>query len=169
MDIKLIKPDMSHENEVMSFRDSFIRSKKEIHGGSRLSEYADYAKWLDFLETDFEKAGFVDAGTFIAIRESDKKMVGIINLRYRLNDYLLNFGGNIGYSVRNDERRKGYAKEMVRQALEIYKGRGTDKVLITCDKINVASEMTIRAAGGILENELTEEDGNIVMRFWVNI
>mgnify|MGYP002236365423 FL=1 len=40
------------------------------------------------------------------------------NLRHHLNDYLLAYGGHIGYSVRPSERKNGYASQMLRLTLE---------------------------------------------------
>ena len=93
-------------------------------------------------------------------------MVGIIDIRHRLNDYLLKFGGNIGYSVRKSERRKGYAKTMLALGLEECRKLGLEKVLITCDKENIASAKTILACGGVLENEIPEER-RITQRYWI--
>ena len=45
---------------------------------------------------------------------------------------------------------------------------GLDKVLITCDKENIASASTIKCQGGVLENEVNEED-EIVQRYWINL
>ena len=52
----------------------------------------------------------VPASTFLMIRENDNKIVGSINIRWNLNDAMLNFGGHIGYGIRPTERRKGYNK-----------------------------------------------------------
>jgi len=94
---------------------------------------------------------------FLAIREEDKKLVGVINIRHTLNEYLYNYGGHIGYSVRKIERRKGYAKEMLKIALEECTKLEIEKVLITCDADNIASAKTIKSSGGILENEVPND------------
>ena len=93
-------------------------------------------------------------------------MVGIIDIRHRLNDYLLQFGGNIGYSIRKSERRKGYAKAMLSLGLAECRNLGLEKVLITCDKENISSAKTILACGGVLENEIAE-GCRITQRYWI--
>lgn len=82
---------------------------------------------------------------------------------------MLKFGGHIGYGVRPSERRKGYASKMLRMALDKCKAMGIDQVLITCNKDNAASVKTIIANGGIYENELAEDNGNVVKRYWIEL
>lgn len=85
-----------------------------------------------------------------------------------MNEYLLSYGGHIGYSVRRSERKKGYATEMLKLALKECEGLGITKVLLTCDKDNIASAKTIIKNEGILENEVQEE-GGITQRYWINL
>ena len=54
---------------------------------------------------------------------ADGQAVGFLNLRLRLNDYLLQEGGHIGYSIRPYARGKGLAKEQLRQGLQVAKSK----------------------------------------------
>ena len=90
----------------------------------------------------------------------------MIDIRHRLNEYLLQFGGNIGYSVRPSQRRKGYATEMLALGLEECRKLGLDRALVTCDKTNIGSAKTIQKNGGVLENEVLEGD-RITQRYWI--
>ena len=94
--------------------------------------------------------------------------MGMTNLRHYLNDYLLTYGGHIGYSVRPAERKNGYATQMLRLTLDKARERGIGKVRICCDHYNVASARTIRANGGVLEDELFDSsDGMLTQRYWI--
>lgn len=79
-----------------------------------------------------------------------KTVVGRIALRHVLNDDLKEFGGHIGYEVRPSFRRKGFAKEMLRQLLRTPKAKEIGQLLLTCAPDNLASNKTILANGGVL-------------------
>ena len=110
---------------------------------------------------------------WLTVRKSDGRVVGMIDCRTVLTDFLRQYGGHIGYCIRPTERRKGYAKEQLRLALETYRAAGEERVLITCDPENPASERTILANGGVLENEIPDEPGlggsGIVRRYWITL
>ena len=75
----------------------------------------------------------------------------MIDLRYELNDYLRNYGGHIGYSIRPTEKRKGYNKINLYLCLLKAQEYGLEKVLITCADYNEGSKNTIKSVGGIFE------------------
>lgn len=97
-------------------------------------------------------------------------IVGKVNFRHCLNDFLLNVGGHIGYGVISEYRNKGYASKMLAGALEKARGMGIDRVLITCDETNFASEKVILKNGGVFENTFDPKDGSSKKkRFWVEL
>lgn len=106
----------------------------------------------------------VPSVVYLAVREKDDRLVGIMDFRRRLNPYLLNYGGNIGYSVRPSERGKGYAAQMLRLLLPKCRAAGKSRVLITCEMDNIASRKTILRAGGKLENTLETAE-----RYWIDL
>ena len=85
------------------------------------------------------------------------------------NDYLLKYAGHIGDGIRPSERGKGYATEMIRLALFECRKLGIHKVLMVCNKSNIASRKSIIKNGGILENEFFAEDGEVQQRFWIDL
>lgn len=110
--------------------------------------------------------GLVPA-TFL-IADVDSRLVGRTSIRHSLNDYLLNFGGHIGYAVRSAFRRRGYATEVLRQSLVVARAEGVDRVLVTCDDDNLASIAVIERAGGKLEDIRPYEDGVAKRRYWID-
>ena len=111
----------------------------------------------------------VPDSTYFLLDVDRNRLLGAINIRHYLNDYLLKFGGHIGDGIRPSERGKGYATEMVRLALIECKKLGIDKVLMVCDKSNIASAKTIIKNGGVLENEIIDENNKVNQRYWITL
>ncbi len=170
----LVTPAPEHEAAAFEYLAEFREHHSPIHGVGYLDQYEDYGQWLASLEAmrDANRApeGFVTADTFFLERRTDGRLLGIINIRYRLNDYLLREGGHIGYSVRPTERRKGYATAMLKMALDRCRALGLKRVLITCDKQNTGSARAIQKNGGVLENEITGSHlADVLQRYWIEL
>lgn len=170
--LKLVLPTIYYKDEIMDYKKEFIENQDNMYGTAGLRNAKTFDEWYDGfcdnLREETVRKGLVQATTYMAISNNDDRLVGMINIRHRLNDSLLSVGGHIGYSVRNSERQKGYATEMLRLALKKCKELGLERVLITCDKDNIASAKTIINNNAILENEIQEEY-TIVQRYWITI
>jgi predicted acetyltransferase len=90
------------------------------------------------------------------------EVVGFLALRHRLNDWLFNEGGHIGYSVRPSRRRRGHASEALGLAIRRAALLGIERVLVTCDDDNLASARTIERNGGAYE-----DTRNGKRRYWI--
>lgn len=170
--LRLILPNKKYKDEIMNYKKEFIRDNESMDGTSSLRNAKSFEEWhnaiLDNLNEETVREGLVPATTYIAISTDDERLIGMIDIRHRLNEYLLSYGGHIGYSVRKSERKKGYATEMLKLALRECQRLGITKVLLTCDKDNIAPSKTIIKNGAILENEVQEE-GGITQRYWINL
>ena len=133
------------------------------------NDYHDFDYYLDNLEISEPKDGKVPDSVFFLLDVERDILLGAVNIRHYLNDYLLQFGGHIGDGIRPSERRKGYATEMIRLALIECKKLGIDRVLMVCDKSNIGSAKSIINNGGILENEFVDEDREINQRYWIDL
>lgn len=169
--LKLILPTMEYKDALMDYRKEFIENGDSMDGCAGLSTAKTFDEWYqafqDNLKEETVRNGLVPATTYLAFN-NDSKLIGMIDIRHRLNDYLLNFGGHIGYSIIKAERQKGYATEMLGLALKECIELGIQKVLITCDKDNIASAKTIINNGGELEDEVTERN-RITQRYWIDL
>jgi predicted acetyltransferase len=171
VDLKLVFPSEIYRNEWYSIIKEIEDAGEKMTPYSLKSftdEYTEYLKITNDISNGVNLNGWVQADTFFLVNREEKRILGAINIRYSLNDYLLNYGGHIGYGIRPSERKKGYAIQMLKMALDICREKGMSKVLITCDRNNVASAKTMLENGAILENEVQEND-KIVQRYWITL
>ena len=174
MNVKLIKLTKEYYNQLSEMIDEWKLDQEVNHTNHSpwsifKNDYHDFDNYLKELERKEAKDGMVPDSTFFLLDVDRNRLLGAINIRHYLNDYLLKFGGHIGDGIRPTERGKGYATEMVKLALIECKKLGIDKVLMVCDKSNIASAKTIIKNGGVLENEIMDDKNRINQRYWINL
>lgn len=178
-DIELIELNIKYAKQVWQFRREVFEHDPD--DGNRFAgcmsiESANSAEeWIKMCQMRLSDATCKQAGvdvpstTYFAIRKSDNRLVGVIDLRHHINHPILGtWGGHCGYTVRPSERGHGYAKEMLRLNLNNAKELGIDKLLITCHSDNTASEKTILANGGVFEKTIVV-DGTEIKRYWIEV
>lgn len=142
-----------------------------LHADDDIESREGFGRWVARLHGESDPAippgtGRVHA-TYWWISEGDTYL-GAITLRHALNDFLLWAGGHIGYSVRPSARRRGLATWALRSVLPEARALGLQRVLVTCDDINLASARTIENAGGALEDVRDTELGR-TRRYWITL
>jgi predicted acetyltransferase len=90
--------------------------------------------------------------------EIDGHLVGRASIRFGLNEWLARYGGHIGYVVLPEFRRLGYATEILRQAIEVARQEGVDRVPVMCDQDKIGSAAIIERCGGVFEAVATSEE-----------
>jgi predicted acetyltransferase len=128
--------------------------------------WAAYVRALERHRRGLELAPGWVPDTFLAAAV-DGEVVGRVSIRHELNEFLENVGGHVGYAVRPAHRRRGYATEILRQALIIARSEGVDEVLVTCDEDNLASATIIERQGGVLEDVRPDPEGPPKRRYWI--
>lgn len=98
------------------------------------------------------------------------ELLGEAHIRWRLNATLLHHGGHIGYMLRPTARGQGFGHRILALTLQAAHAGGLRRVLLTCDRTNLASAAVIRGAGGLLEDEPRSRlTGRTISRYWINL
>ena len=172
--MKMQFPNMDHKEKAIDFINEFYQYGSDVNGSGSLDRYLrefTYEEWLKKVLSRVDIANLekdkVPDLTYFYVREEDGRIVGMINIRLALNDFLRNEGGHIGYSVRPTERRKHYGTEMLKCGVEVCRRIGIEDVIVSCDKDNPASAGVIKNCGGVLEAELYSETFKEVIQRYV--
>ena len=169
---RLVIPDASMADEIVAYRQAMLDAGSSMDGCGSLRRHANPADWLAYngllSRKETAPATWVPSTQYVYVREKDGRIVGMLQVRWEMNDFLRRFGGHIGYSVRPDERRKGYAAAMLADGLAIVRANGLDRVMITCLADNEGSRRTIVKNGGVYESTVWEpKEGLWLERYWV--
>ena len=165
--MELRRPRLADKETVLEMMAEFEQAQSPHDGGFWNTENFSYEEWLD--SNQDKEMGInlpenrVPSIQFVLFDDVGRAL-GFLNLRLRLNEGLLNYAGHIGYSIRPSERGKGYAKEALRQGLQVAKEKNIKKVLVTCSTENPASRVVIVTNGGLFEDVR-----NGVERYWIDL
>lgn len=166
------KPSIEDKAAAIDYIHEFEKYHSNIQGVGGLHYFIErYEEWLNYLEKRkvcSPSELIVPGETFFCVREKDQKIVGMIDIRFVLNQTLSKYAGNIAYSIRPTERKKGYGTEQLRLALEICREHKLDKVLVSCINTNIGSAKIIKANGGIMRNSYFEpKEDAVVQNYWI--
>lgn len=165
-------PTLNDKAQVLAFRSAYLACYDEvgIHGGLELQRFHenDFEKWLDYVyaPAGVNWFGYDKVADDTVLIYQENYMVGIVNIRYELTEFLLQVGGHIGYSTHPDFQGQGIASAALAYGVQALAAKGIYKVLVTCHRDNVGSARVIEKNGGVLENTLMI-DGREICRYWI--
>lgn len=163
----LRRPTLADKETVLEMMAEFEQTQSAHDGGFWNANNFVYEDWLETSQNKEMGIGLrenrVPSIQFVSFDDVGRAL-GFLNLRLKLNEGLLNHAGHIGYSIRPSERGKGYAKEALRQGLQVAKEKNIKKALVTCSTENPASRAVIVANGGVFEDVR-----NGVERYWIDL
>ena len=169
-----IEPTLEYDRQIRAYRKEFIDCGDSMDGTGAHAKFENPREWIESLNRHKNPLtvpeGRVPSTQYMLVREEDRKIVGMIDVRHCLNDYLEKYGGHIGYSVAPSERRKGYADLMLKTVLPKCRELGIEKVLITCISGNEGSRKTILKNGGVYEATVYEpHEGVNLEKYWIDL
>lgn len=146
-------PGIGRKKDALAYIREFWEYRSAINGTGGLNRYVDnYEGWLAKLKEDCTREiseETVPSRTFFLVRDTDLRIVGMINIRLALNEQLSRYGGHIGYSIRPTERGKGYNRINLYLGLKVCDAYGIRKAFLDADLNNPASWRTMEALGGV--------------------
>ena len=167
-------PSISRKKDAIEYIEEHYAYNSNINGSGGLHRYLDnYEDWLAKLDHDATREPTeekVPARTFFLVRESDNRIIGMINIRLTLNEKLRQHGGHIGYGIRPTERGNGYNKINLYLGLKVCDEYGIDEALLDADLDNPASWKTMEALGGKRVREhFDDEYGCVVVDYKIAV
>ena len=175
-ELKLVKPNRDLKNQVLDMVQEFHDNNSIPYWSSWIKRFLDDYVWrLDYLKQNESEETIIDKRyvpwiQYILVREIDNTVIWFINVRLKLNEWLLQHWWHIWDSIRPMERKNHYATWQLFAILDIYEDLWVDKVLVTCDRVNIWSAKTIQNCGWILENEIIDpEDWELIQRYWIDV
>ena len=92
-DIYMREPTIKDKDKVWELRQEFIDNDESLDGSSGLKRANSYKEWFDSLEAYKHPTNpkFVPATQFLTFRKSDDRLVGVVQVRHCLNDFLINY------------------------------------------------------------------------------
>ena len=171
--MKLVFPNKAYEAKAKAFIQEFWNCGSEIAGSGSLDRYLrehTYGEWLEkvfaYMDIANLPEGKIPGLTYFCVREEDDAIVGMVNIRLALNEFLRTEAGQIGYCVRPSEQRKGYGTQILKEGLAVLARLDVREVIVTCDKVNLASAGVIQNCGGKLDAEYYSETfGEVIQRY----
>jgi len=110
----------------------------------------------------------VPAQTYFLMCEG--KIIGRSQLRRKLNAEFEIKYGHISADIRFSERKKGFGTLILNLTLEKAGEWGLKRVLVTCDKNNIASAKTIEKCGGVFDKQIIhEETGTLFSHYRIEL
>ena len=175
----LEEPTIERKYEALEYLNEFVQFGSDLNGTGSMDRCLNGWSYEEFLfenekRKDKKYAYSINrcpSKTFFFIRQSDNKIIGMINIRYDITEELLEKGAShIGYSVRPTERQKGYNKIQLFLGLLEQQKLGEKRVLLDCTVDNIGSNKSIRALGGVLEKTaLDENDNTMTNYYWIDV
>ncbi len=161
--LNFILPTERNRDDVLSFYEEIEAVGGECIGAGGCKSYD---RWLTEMRNRRTgknlPGGYVRENFYLCYEGS--RLIGVFSLKFELTEFLLHYGGHIGYATRPSNRGRGLAVQMLKQGLELSRELGFDRILCVCDSGSYASEGVILKNGGVFENELYDPDENVWVR-----
>ncbi len=167
--LQLIHPDISHKDQWEDIISEWNSWEKYSYVPWPLFRGEDFDEFFSLLEKDRNGDNFEKTTRTLFFCFDDSLLVWALELRHDIShENFYEVGGHIGFCVRPTQRRKWYAKEILRLGLNEARKLWISKVLLTCSDDNIWSYKTIESNGWIFER-FSEKDGVKKRRYGIDL
>jgi len=170
---RLVEPSKEFESSYRSLVAEFLARGETLIPFCLQYDATDFQAYLRRVRDDAQGIGLPDGyipASTLWLLDDQNELVGVAHLRHRLTPALMICGGHVGYGVRPSRRNRGYATLLLKLVLPKAKEMGIEKLLVTCDKKNLASARVIVKNGGILDSEVPRPDTEgTTQRYWITL
>lgn len=153
--MKFRLPELEDRSEIMLYiEEHYSNNEKSLSATSSLTLMED-GEWVKKIHdnTFIPDPVWGKSFTYLAFNEEDE-LVGFLSIRFDIPEDLVLKYGHIGYGVRPNQRRKGYASQMLQCALDKCRELGMESVILGCYRENIGSSKTITKNGDRLTREM---------------
>ncbi len=172
MSIDYIKPTKKY---LQSYYEACKETWGKVHNNYILHNPEEFSEWENniFIEYDNQEKGinlpdnYVPSVSYWII--DNNEYIGTVNIRLKLNDVLLNYGGHIGTVIRLSQRNNSYGKNALEWSLKKAKELSISPVLLTCHEDNIPSlKILEKSMYYKMEKDCITDNGETVKirRFW---
>jgi predicted acetyltransferase len=171
--LRLVRPALHHRaaflETVADYARAGEREKAELYGPAAV-DFADYCDLL--LANERGKRlpeGWVPISTFWML-DGDQRIAGIIRIRHRLNPFLEEHAGHVGYDVPPSRRGLGNGRRLLELGLVEASRIGLRRALLVCDEDNLPSLRIVERCGGVFQDTRQPPGEPIpVRRYWIEL
>ena len=130
------------------------------------TDFEKFINTLNCMEKNNDTLNKVENFSTFWLMNSRNEIIGVANIRHKLNGKLFNQIGHIAYGIRPSMRNRGYATALLEMAIKEGRNMGIEQIRITCSSNNIGSERVILKNGGVFDIEI-EVEGVLTKFFWV--
>lgn len=162
LQLSLCEPSLMNEATWRDLQREYQEFNEPVVPYALFGDFDDYSLFMEATTNNAHginlRDGFVP-NKLLLLKTSSGKIVGAIDLRFHLNEYLETHIGHIGYGIRPTERNKGFGTRALALALDQCRRNGLCEVILTCDSMNTASQKVILKNGGQFIEQIRTNSG----------
>lgn len=153
MELSFRLPDINDDNLLKDYvREHHLNGETSVSASRGLC-HMPFGEWVKQINKNTTFPQEIWGKTYTYLCFDCDKLIGLLDIRCELSENDRWIYGDIGYSVRPAERRKGYATKMLAFAVDVCREHKMKNVILGCYKDNIASARTIINNGGVLAKE----------------